>query len=119
MEEKQNSWREDPSWATNVMAKQMEEQMRDFAQISNAHLEVLPGMDQPVWAMELYVGERSALAILEPPRKGEPRYFYIYYGHLPHKQISDIGQNYPAPLGGLHCEIFSNSIGEVCVEWIK
>ncbi len=111
---------ETPEWATNVMYEQMSKEVRkQYANISNAHLEVVSGLSQPVWVMELYdYGQVTALAILEAPCRNAPRYFYIVYAQqLVHRPIIDEGQVYSAPIGGYDAHILSNKIGEVCVEW--
>jgi len=111
---------ETPEWATNIMFDKLGKDVRrQYADISNAHLELLPGLEQPAWVIELYDSSRvTAIAVLEPPRKKEPRYFYIVYDRSIHReQIIDREQVYPAPINGYEAHIFSNSKEEVCVEW--
>ncbi len=108
---------ETPEWATEVMYRRLGKALKKFAQVSNAHLEMVEGLKQPAWVMELYIGNRTALAILEAPSKVESRYFYILYTQARHNQIIDLNQSYTSPSSGYEARIFSNDSEEVCVEW--
>ncbi len=112
---------ETPEWATNYMFDKLGKDVRrQYADISNAHLELLPGLTQPAWVIELYDRSQvTAIAVLEPPCKKGKRYFYIVYDQtINRQQIIDREQVYDAPVGGYEARIFSNAIEEVCVEWV-
>lgn len=101
------------------MSKVLARDLRNYAGFCNAVLCTIDYVDGPVWAMQLYNGEKVHWAILEETG----RLIYIYSGYLRPQQILPQGQFYKRTITRKGTAVTQIGIIEetpnleVCIRW--